>query len=84
VGRIVELDIGGAVKLEFEEGQKWYPLGEVLRVPEWERGIQRGGAGERKRGGNKQGGKEWDGAKGLSLASKKKKFCMCFSVLKVT
>lgn len=42
VGRIVELDIGGAVKLEFEEGQKWYPLGEVLRVPEW--GTTEGGA----------------------------------------
>ncbi len=32
VGKIVGLDIGGAVKLVFKEGQKWYPLGEVLRV----------------------------------------------------
>ena len=35
VGQIVELDIGGAVKLEFEKEEKWYTLGQVLRVPEW-------------------------------------------------
>ena len=41
VWRIVELDIGGTVKLEFEDEEKWYTLGEVLRVPEW--GTTEGG-----------------------------------------